>query len=249
MGSNPPTIDRKTAARQLDISVEDINHLVDAGVLHYTSEKSGRLNRRDVDELQLDKQLYHVNPASVSSILSGMRVRIQSLERRVNFLLEINGMDVSILREASDQDLLTLYDKIRLLDADTLYNIRPKDARQLASVFLQFTEIEFYRLRELTGNDTPWTCIHDCCLQLMQQIHDHPEFRSSDLLAEIYRILDKARRQLNASVEMVLGVHRTLTVEDGEPKLTLRSRRAHDTLDVYIDDQVRTLNPWKANFL
>jgi len=124
--------------------------------------------------------------------------RVSVLEQQVEFLLRLNGLNVSRFRSASDDELLNVYrDTVQLLGlSDRRFEL--ETIEQWSDIFLQISEIEVVRLQPIVEVVHTWEPFYLMCLHMMGQVRVHPKMDSSIRTQQLYAALDKGLRGLRA---------------------------------------------------
>jgi hypothetical protein len=125
-----------------------------------------------------------------------MEARISVLERQVQFLLRVNGIDLSALRDASDEKLLKYYQ-----DAVQLLGLRPKQlppevVEQWGQLFCQLSEYETTRLQNIVDYEHTWEPFYHLCVRMMTALRQNKSFASDIGLQHLYGLLDRSRKNL-----------------------------------------------------
>lgn len=133
-----------------------------------------------------------------------MEARIGNLESQVKFLLRVNGLDLSALRDAPDEELLKYYrDSILLLGMQE-HQFAPEIVTVWAELFCQFSEFELVRLQKIVEYDHTWEPFYHLCLKMMTGLRHRKGFSRNEELKNIYALLEKARKNLrDAAVIMI----------------------------------------------
>ena len=125
-----------------------------------------------------------------------LEARVSTLEAQIKFLLRLNGMDVSALREAPDEELLRYYrDAIELMGVEAK-KLPPETMERWAELFLQLSEIEFVRLQGLLDYDHTWEPFYQLCIRLMTSLRQNPNLITDPTLKGLYSLLERARKNL-----------------------------------------------------
>jgi hypothetical protein len=131
-----------------------------------------------------------------------LRARISALEKTVQFLLRLNGMDLSELRNASDGDLHEHYiDAVRTLKGD---HPKMEKATYWADLFVKISEYELLRLRDITGYPHTWEPFYLLCVKYMTFVRKHPRLGKEPPLLRLYALLEKGRASLRDSAIIML---------------------------------------------
>ena len=125
-----------------------------------------------------------------------LEARVSVLERQVQFLLRINGIDLSALREVSDKQLLKYYrDVVQLLGLRNK-QYPPEVIEQWAQFFCQLSEYETARLQNIVDYEHTWEPFYHLCVKMATTIRQHKDFAVDLGLQHLYGLLDKSRKNL-----------------------------------------------------
>jgi hypothetical protein len=128
-----------------------------------------------------------------------MEARLATLERHVDFLMHINGLDLSALRTAPDAELLKYYqDAVQLLGLSA-QQVPPEVISRWAELFLQLSEVEFVRLQNIVDYDHTWEPFYHLCLRLMTAVRQSRSLSRDVGMQHLYASLDRGRRNLRDS--------------------------------------------------
>jgi len=130
-------------------------------------------------------------------LLKTVKIRLHSIDSKLDFLMRVNGLDVSSLRDAKIEVLLSAYDEICEFLQMNVYNIPREQMEEWAKVFLQFTELEYERLVGPTMDSQPWKPVHQLCSHFMNALRRKKGFATHPKMQQTYRLLDKARKQIS----------------------------------------------------
>lgn len=133
-----------------------------------------------------------------------LEARIGVLESQVKFLLQLNGVELSALREAPDQLLLTHYQDAAQLIGLPASKVANEVIERWGELFIQLSELEFTRLQGLVEYDHTWEPFYDLCLRFQTQLRQRKEFQVDPLSRELYALLDRGRRNLRAAAVIML---------------------------------------------
>lgn len=133
-----------------------------------------------------------------------MEARVSVLEKHVSFLLKVHGLDLSAYRNADNDTLLSLY-----RDAVQLLSFEPKDIpseviKRWAEIFMQLSEYELTRIREVVDYEHTWEPFYQLCIKMMTAIRHHPRLPKDMALQHLYALLDRDRRNLRDSAIMMI---------------------------------------------
>jgi len=195
-----------------------------------------RVRREDVNALKAIGN-WGLRTIDIWDLLQGIKIRLHSLDEKINFLMRVNGIDVSVLRDASTETLLALYDEAEDFLEIKIRKIRPDVMLQWAEIFLQFSEIEFERLVAPTLQQETWQPFYRLCLSMMKDLRRRKKFQSSLNSQRTYRLLDKARRSLVAAAAVFTKSRASNLGPTRVPNI-LRIGLRKDTLDRYIEAEV-----------
>lgn len=133
-----------------------------------------------------------------------LEARIAVLERQMGFLLRINGLDLSALREVPDEELLKYYqDAVQLLGLRA-NQIPPEAAERWAELFCQLSEVELVRLQQLVDYDHTWEPFYHLCIRMMTSVRQNKKLAEDLTLQHLYAFLEKGRRNVrDAAVIMI----------------------------------------------
>ena len=188
------------------------------------------------DDLRAFKRMgekERLRPTDIWDLLYAIKMRLHSIDERMNFLMRVNSLDVSCLRDAKIETLLQIYDEVEEFEDLGDVSIPYTKMNDWAKVFLQFSEIEFQRLVAPTQNLKPWLPFHTLCLKLMRALRRRKGFANHQNMQETYRLLEKSRKSLALAI--------TIFNESQAPHLgpeTVKRIAPHglraDSLDRYI---------------
>lgn len=125
-----------------------------------------------------------------------LEARVSVLERQVQFLLRVNGLDLSALRNVPDESLLKYYrDAVQLLGLKA-EQYPPEVVERWAQLFCQLSEYETARLQNIVDYAHTWEPFYHLCVRMMTSIRQHKDFASDVGLQHLYALLDKSRKNL-----------------------------------------------------
>ena len=125
-----------------------------------------------------------------------LEARVSVLERQVQFLLRVNGLDLSALRNVPDEDLLKYYrDAVQLLGLKAK-QYPPEAVERWAQLFCQLSEYETARLQNIVDYAHTWEPFYHLCVRMMTAVRQHKDFASDVGLQHLYALLDKSRKNL-----------------------------------------------------
>jgi hypothetical protein len=125
-----------------------------------------------------------------------LEARVTVLEKQVQFLLRINGIDVSALRDATDEELLQHYRAAVQAIGKGRRTKAPQILKQWAELFCQISEFEVARLQGIVNYTHTWEPFYHLCIKLMTAMRQRKEFAVDFQLQQIYGLLDKGRKNL-----------------------------------------------------
>ena len=149
-----------------------------------------------------------------------LEARVASLERQVEFLLRINGLDLSGLRDLDDEKLLSLYQ-----DAAHLLAIPPKGfdmevVERWAEIFLQLSEYEYTRLQSIVDYDHTWEPFYVLCTKLCTRVRTSKLVSTDYQVQQLYAVLNKGLKNIrDVAVVMVRKYPKGIS---GRTKVLLR---------------------------
>lgn len=154
------------------------------------------------------------NTESLKHQMSLMEAQIKNLERQVEFLLRINGLDLAGLRTASDDDLLKLYQDAAQLLAVIQRGIDLEIIERWSEYFLQLSEMELIRLQPIVSFDHTWEPFFLLCVKMMTQVRQNKLLPEKIRIQQLYALLDRGRKNLReAAVVMCRKFPGTLTTK------------------------------------
>lgn len=153
------------------------------------------------DDLQAMKRMgdERLRTVDIWDLLRTVKIRLSSIEHKLDFLMRVNGLDVSALRDAKIDVLLAAYDEVCEFLQLSPHGIPYTDMAKWAGLFLEFTELEYERLVNPTMDMQPWKPFHLLCRHLMNTLRQKKGFSTHRGMQETYRLLDKARKQIAQS--------------------------------------------------
>lgn len=136
-----------------------------------------------------------------------LEARLSVLERQVKFLLNINGLDLSALRDVSDKELLKYYqDAVQLLGLRAR-QIPPEAAEHWADLFCQLSEVELVRLQQLVEYDHTWEPFYHLCIRMMTSVRQNKKLHSDVGLQHLYAFLEKGRKNIRDAAIIMIKKH------------------------------------------
>jgi len=224
------------AARYMSKCTKTIRGYIDNGVLRARKFKGqGRtlwVKRGDLEALAtMGKE--KLRTVDIWDLLRTVKVRLRGIENRLDFLMRIGGLDVSLLRDADIDVLLSAYNEARQF-LKVNHQLVPYDGMaQWAEIILQFSEIEYQRIVGPTMDAKPWKVFHELCLSLMKSLRRKKGFASHPRMQETYRMLEKARKQVSQSA-VILEETRAYKLGPKQVFKIADLGRTEDSLDRYI---------------
>lgn len=228
------------ASAILKVGVVTVRKYIAHGILRGRRFKgqSRRLYVRKEEVLALrDIKHQDVSACELKDFLQGLKVRIHSVEARLDYLMRMLGLEVSVLRDKPIAVLLKIYNDAVVSVAENPRFIRFEQARRWSEIMCHFTELEFQRLVGPTQDIHPWKPIFNLCVNLLTDLRRRKRFGTDTSMQETYRTLDKARKQLS---QAALVFEHSMASNFGP----LKSARIHkigshaDSLDRYIEAEV-----------
>jgi len=130
--------------------------------------------------------------------------RVSVLERQVQFLLRVNGIELSALRGESDEKLLKYYrDVVQLLGLERK-QYPPEVIEQWAQFFCQLSEYETTRLQNIVDYEHTWEPFYHLCVRMMTAVRQRKDFVSDLGLQHLYGLLDRSRKNLREIAVMMI---------------------------------------------
>ena len=226
------------AAKYIGRCRRTVQNYVNAGLLKGVKGR-GRSTKFRKPDLQafLEVQNQGVNPRDAREFMRVLMWKMGMLEKRLDFLMRVNDLDVSALRDAPIETLLSAHEQATqtLDNGDT--NPPREVMEQWAHVFLQFTECEYGRLADAAVDAHPWKPFSLLCHILMGNLRKKFRFQSSVQQQQTYRLLEKARKNIAQSA---LAFEELFSARQGAPRvaeLSILGLRI-DSLDRFIAAEV-----------
>lgn len=133
-----------------------------------------------------------------------LEARLSSLERQVQFLLRINGLDLSALRSTSNEKLLKYYqDAVQLLGLKSK-QYPPELVEQWADLFAQLSEYECTRLQLIVDYEHTWEPFYHLCVRMMTGLRQHKDMPTDVGMQHLYAFLDRSRKNLRDVAVMMI---------------------------------------------
>lgn len=160
---------------------------------------------------------------SMSQELNLLQARVDQLEKQVTFLLRINGLDLSALRDVQDEILLKYYrDAVQLLGLAPR-QLPPEAMERWAELFLQLSEYEMVRLQGLVDHKHTWEPFYHLNIKLMTTIRHHSDLGKNVGLGNLYVLLERGHRNIRDIAVLMckrypddLSVKAKVLLKDGE---------------------------------
>ena len=131
------------AAEMLGVKRSTIWNYIKRGLLkgrHFKGQGRRYFIRKiDVQSIVSAKEEIDTNGGSLKEIIAGIRIRLHSIESRMDFLMEALGLQVSVLRDKPVEDLLAIYNDAVLAGSTNQRFIPAVQVRKWADVLCQFT--------------------------------------------------------------------------------------------------------------
>ena len=156
------------------------------------------IRRDDVEALTRLRDMKY-RTSDIWDLLQTINLRLRSIDERMNFLMRVNGLDISALRDAPIEMLKGFYDEAETFLELNAFGLPYQQMEQWAKVLLQFTEIEYERLVGPTQDLHPWKTFYFLCRHLMRTLRQRKGFATHPRMQQAYRLLDKARKHINQS--------------------------------------------------
>ncbi|CAB4131655.1 hypothetical protein UFOVP276_64 [uncultured Caudovirales phage] len=140
--------------------------------------------------------------------------RIANLEKQIAFLIRVNGLDLSAFRNATDEELLTIYrDAVHMLSV-IHRPVALEIIERWSNYFIQFSEYEFTRLQPIVRFDHTWEPFFLLCVKMMTQVRQDKKLGETPAIQQLFATLDKGRRNLrDAAVTMCRKYPDSLTAK------------------------------------
>ena len=140
--------------------------------------------------------------------------KVSNLEKQIEFLLRVNGLDLSKMRNATDEELLGLYQDAAHLLAIVNKGLDLGIVERWSEFFLQLSEYEFTRLQPIVSYEHPWEPFFELCAKMMTHVRQHKQLGESTRIQRLYALLDKGRRNIrDAAVVMCQKYPETLPLK------------------------------------
>jgi hypothetical protein len=178
-----------------------------------------------------------VHICEIRDLLLGLKVRLHSMENQHRFLMEVLGLEVSALRDQPVETLLNTYREVVVAAQEDPKFLRTPEIKRWATILCQFTELEFQRLVGPTQDIHPWKPFYNLCVGLLMNLRRRKRFAADSNQQQIYRVLDKARKQLSNAA----SVFENSLASNFGPIASERIHKLHaraDSLDRYIEAEV-----------
>ncbi|MCK4303577.1 MAG: helix-turn-helix domain-containing protein [Candidatus Eisenbacteria sp.] len=227
------------AAKFLDRCDRTVRVYIKSGILraHRIKGKGCLLwIRRDDLRVLKETREYGLGTGDLQDLLRTIKMRLHSIDHKLDFLMHVNGLDISILRDQPISMLIALYDECSDFLELNAHDIPPFQIENWAYMFMQFTELEFDRMVGPTLSTRPWEPFHDLCLHLSRTLRQKKGFASDQRLQELYRVLDKSRKSLNTAITVF--VERQAAKTGGPSARRSLQLGQDDSLDRYIASEV-----------
>ena len=224
------------ASRFLNKCTKTIRGYISYGILRARRFKGqGRTLWIKKDDLQAMKQMgdRKLRTIDIWDLLRTVKIRLRTIEHKLDFLMHVNGLDVSTLRDAKISVLLSAYDEVCEFLQLNSHTVPYTDMPKWAGIFLQFSEIEYERLVGPTMDMQPWKPFHQLCIHFMNTLRQKKGFATHRGMQETYRLLDKARKQISQSA-LVFEETRAGKLGPGHVAKIAKFGLTEDSLDRYI---------------
>jgi hypothetical protein len=133
-----------------------------------------------------------------------LEARISVLERQVQFLLRVNGINLSALRDVSDEQLLKYYRDVVQLLGLRRKQYPPEIIEQWAQFFCQLSEYETARLQNIVDYEHTWEPFYHLCVRMMTTVRQHKKFATDVGMQHLYGLLDRSRKNLREIAIMMI---------------------------------------------
>lgn len=241
VGSLHDYLTLEDAAKYVGRSPRQLRYYTNKGLLPSRRFKGqGRkrwINKTDLETF-LSMKKVHRGPASLWDTIAAIDTRLRIMDNHLKFLMRVNDLDISVLRDAPISVLLKPYDEACDLLEEGAEKLRLPRIYSWAEVFLQFTELEFDRLVGPAMDDQPWKIFQRFCLLLMSLLRRRTGFEGDPQMQQTYRMLDKARKHLARSA-LVFEELRLSRLGFNRAKMLAHLGVEEDSLDLYISAEVQ----------
>lgn len=228
------------AAAALKISGFTVRYHIKHGILRARRFKGNRrmlFIRKDEVQALMDIRDQGVGVCEIRDLLVGLKVRLHSMESQHQFLMEVLGLEVSALRDQPVEVLLKTYREVVVEAQEDPKFMQVDEIKRWAIILCQFTELEFQRLVGPTQDIHPWKPFYNLCINLLTNLRRRRSFYRNVNQQQIYRLLDKARKQLSNAA----SVFENSLASNFGPIASERIHKLHaraDSLDRYIEAEV-----------
>lgn len=229
------------AAKFLNRNPETVKRYIRMGVLRGKrfrgSGKSWWIHKHDLEAFKHLEQDIRLNSRDMWELLKGIRIRLHAIDNKLDFLMHINGLDVSTLRDADTDTLVSLYDEASdFLDLEL--DLVPVDqVEQWSIVLMQVTELELERLVAPCQDYEPWKPFHELCRRLLLSLRRRKGFKSNGRMQEVYRMLDKARKSIGQATVVFTEKYASELGPKKRSSVFMVEARM-DSLDRYIAEEL-----------
>lgn len=245
MGSNQDSSLAKTvegymtipqASKYLNKCDKTVKSYITGGILRATRfrgmGKRWWIKEEDVQALK-EMQGQRLRTVDIYELLRTVKIRLHSIDHKLNFLMRVSGLDVSALRDAPVETLIQIYDEASDYLELNAAEVTVEQMEKWSHIFLQFTELEFDRMVGPTQDTSPWKPLHQLCVHWMRSLRRRKGFPSSQRMQEVYRILEKGRKSLGQAI-VVFNESRAGEIGPIKVKQIAPFGLTEDSLDRYI---------------
>jgi excisionase family DNA binding protein len=199
------------------------------------------IRREDVKALkELHGQRFRT--ADLKDLVETVHLRLYSIEHKLDFLMYVNGLNVSSLRDSHTEDLLAIYDEVcEFIDLNS-FDIPHDKMVEWAKLLLQLTELEFSRLIKPTQDMKPWRPFYQLCVHLMKSLRRKKGFAHHPKMQQAYRLLEKARKGISQAALIFEETHAGMESSKRVAKVA-GFGMTEDSLDRYIEAELRKHRP------
>jgi hypothetical protein len=134
-----------------------------------------------------------------SDRLDRLEAQVRNMEGQITFLLKINGLDVSKLRNSTDEELLSLYQSAVQLLGLPYRELEVEIVLQWSEIFLQLSEYEMLRLKGIVDYTHTWEPFYQLCIRMLTAIRQHPRLPEEAKMQQLYAVLERSRSNLRDS--------------------------------------------------
>jgi len=121
------------------------------------------------------------------------------MEAQIAFLLRISGLDVSKLRNSTDEELLSTYQSAVQLLGLPYRELELEAILQWSELFLQLSEYEMLRLKGIVDYTHTWEPFYQLCIRMMTVVRQHPQLPVEAKIQQLFAVLERGRSNIRDS--------------------------------------------------